>query len=121
MATEDRDRFSPLADTLAALTGGDIFWADTGKDTLDEAAHLIPLLVVMDEALPDMTGLDLARKLLTANALINTALVSRLSPEAFHEASEGLGVLVQLPPNPGKKEAEDIVSGLKQIFALPSD
>ena len=119
MATSDRDRFSLLGDVLSASADATIFWADTGKSALDEAARLSPLLVVMDEALPDMTGLDLARELLKANALINTALVSRLSPEDFHETSEGLGVLVQLPPHPGEKEAQEIISGLRSIFALP--
>jgi hypothetical protein len=66
-----------------------------------------------------MSGLDLSRMLVNANAMINTALVSRLSPEDFHETSEGLGVLLQLPEIPAEKEAENIVSSLKQIFALP--
>ena len=33
--------------------------------------------------------------------MINSAAVSSLSPEKFHEASEGLGILPQLPPRPG--------------------
>jgi hypothetical protein len=68
-----------------------------------------------------MNGLEAVRELMKTNALLNTALVSGLSPEDFHEASEGLGVLVQLPESPGEKEALEIVSGLKSIFALPSE
>ena len=33
-------------------------------------------------------------------ALINLAVVSSLSGEEFHEASEGLGILAQVPPEP---------------------
>jgi DNA-binding response OmpR family regulator len=120
-ATEDRDRFSPLARALENRLDADIHWAASGKDALTEAGRLSPLLVVMDEVFSDMTGLDLAREMPKANALINIALVSRLSPEDFHEASEGLGILVQLPESPAEKEAENIVSSLKGIFALPPD
>ncbi len=119
IATQDRDRFSSLAGSLEKMIGADIYWTATGQDTLAEARRLTPILVVMDEALPDMATFDLARELLKQNALINTAVATRLSEEDFHETSEGLGVLTSLPPFPGKKEAEDIVSGLKRIFALP--
>ena len=47
--------------------------------------------------------------------MINSAAVSPLSPEEFHEASEGLGVLVQLPVDPGKFEAEDLLKRLKNL------
>lgn len=120
IATRNKDRFLPLARALETLIGADIHWAASGKYALTRAESAAPLLTVIDEGLPDMSGLELSRGLLKANALINTALVSRLSPEDFHEFSEGLGILVQLPESSGEKEARDIVSGLKRIFALPS-
>ncbi len=121
IATEKQDRFSPLADGLKNQIDADIHWAESGNDALTAAKTLSPLMVIIDETLPDMSGMDFARELLKLNALINTALVSGLSPEDFHEASEGLGVLVQLPVSPGEENAEDIVSGLKSVFALPPD
>ena len=75
-------------------------------------------LVVADEGLGDMTGLELAGKILSVNPMINCASVSRLSPEEYHEASEGLGVLAQLPIKPGKKHAEELVQRLKYIKNL---
>lgn len=120
IATQHKDRLIPLAGALETLIQADIYWAATGKETIEQAASLLPVLTVVDETLPDMSGLETVRKLMTTNALLNTALVSVLSPEDFHEFSEGLGVLVQLPVSPGEKEARDIVSSLKSIFALPA-
>lgn len=119
IATGEKDRFSTLASSLKNQIRSNIHWAESGSAALTAAKNLSPLMVIIDEALPDMSGLDFARKLLKVNALIYTALVSGLSQEDFHEASEGLGVLVQLPFSPEKKNAEDIVSGLRNVFALP--
>jgi len=120
IATEERDRFFALADALKRRINPDIHWAESGSAALTAARRLAPLLAIIDEALPDMSGMDFTRELLKANALIYTALVSGLTPEDFHETAEGLGVLVQLPVSPDEKNAEDIVSGLKSVSALPS-
>ena len=47
--------------------------------------------------------------------MINCAVVSTLSSADFHEASEGLGILMQLPAEPGKKEADQLLEHLKKI------
>lgn len=75
-------------------------------------------LVVTDEFLGDMSGLAFAEKLVAVNPLINCVSVSRLSPEAFHEASEGLGLLMQLPPNPGSEDAKKMMELLKKVLNL---
>ncbi|OGP62327.1 MAG: hypothetical protein A2V65_05270 [Deltaproteobacteria bacterium RBG_13_49_15] len=41
-----------------------------------------------------------------------------LSPHDFHEASEGLGILMQLPPAPEKLDAEKLLKHLKTILIL---
>jgi CheY-like chemotaxis protein len=121
IATQHKDRFTPLADALETLFQATIHWAGTGKETIEKAGSLLPTLTVIDETLPDMDGLAAVRGLMEANALLNTALVSTLTPEDFHEFSEGLGVLLQLPQTPGEKEAREIIASLKKIFALPPD
>lgn len=121
ISTNDKARFSPLAEGLRASIQAEISWAESGKAALEQAAATPPFFMVIDESLPDMAGVELAREVLQKNALINTALVSELSPEDFHEFSEGLGVLLQLPLAPGEKEARDIVTGLRGIFALPPE
>lgn len=120
MVTGEKERFSTLAAALEKLVDADIHWADSGRDALEKAGDTTPLLAVIDEHLPDMTGLQFVKELLQKNALIYTALASTLSHDDFHEFSEGLGILVQIPNVPGEKDAEEIVSALKRVFALPS-
>jgi hypothetical protein len=78
-----------------------------------------PIGVVIDENLPDMPGLDLVRRLLRINAMINTVVVSALPPDAFHEAGEGLGIMAQLPPQPTWEDARTILDNFKRM-ALPT-
>jgi two-component SAPR family response regulator len=77
-------------------------------------------LVVADETLGDMTGLDLIKRLVAINPLINCAAVSSLSKEAYHEASEGLGILMQLPPKPAGADGQRLMAHLNQILGLSS-
>jgi hypothetical protein len=75
-------------------------------------------LVIVDEALGDMSGLGLVRRLLGVNALINTVLVSTESPEDFHEHTEGLGILMPLPENCGAVEAAGLAEALRGLGML---
>ncbi len=88
----------------------------SGSAALEKISSKPVDLVIVDENLPDMTGLEFARKLVTINPLVNCALISSLSPEDYHEASEGLGILMQLPPTPGKDEMEKLIKHLNNII-----
>jgi hypothetical protein len=69
----------------------------------------------VDETIGETSGLDWIRRLMEVNAFIHTAAVSGLSHEEFHETSEGLGIMDQLPPRPGKADAQRIVNTLRQF------
>lgn len=75
-------------------------------------------LLVVDEALDDTTGLALIRAVIERQPMLNCAAISSLSAEDFHEKSEGLGVLMQLPVNPGRKAAEQLLQHFKKIQAF---
>jgi CheY-like chemotaxis protein len=75
-------------------------------------------LVIVDEQLGDMDGIAFVKQLVKINPLIHTAIVSALTAEEFHEATEGLGVLMQLPLEPREKEAEALLAVLAKIGAL---
>jgi len=62
-----------------------------------------------------MNGLELATRLLSINPMINCAAVSTLSPDKFHEASEGMGLMAQLPSKPGGEEAERLFNRIKDL------
>jgi DNA-binding NarL/FixJ family response regulator len=73
-------------------------------------------LVVADENLGDMTGLEFIKAIVAKRPMVNCAAVSSLTPADFHEASEGLGILMQLPIRPGPEHAEKLLEQLKNIL-----
>ncbi len=119
LVSSDRNRFAAIAGALASRIDVELQAAANGDDALETVTQAPPLLAVIDEDLPDTDGLSLARRMTQANPLVNTVLVSSLSPEEFHEASEGLGVLLQLPVQPGEEDARAIVAALENIHAIP--
>ncbi|MBC8246600.1 MAG: hypothetical protein H8E81_03365 [Deltaproteobacteria bacterium] len=75
-------------------------------------------LAVADENIAGASGLEFAEKLVSVNPMINCAVVSPLSSKDFHEASEGLGVLMQLPVRPDEKQAQMLIKRLKKVLNL---
>lgn len=75
-------------------------------------------VVIVDEQLDDMSGIAFVRQLVKINPLVNTAMVGTLADHDFHEATEGLGVLMQLPADPGEKEARTLLGILEKIGVL---
>ncbi len=110
-----------LGDLAAGLSGHgevDLDYAESGQTALSLVSRTPYDLVVVDEKLPDMTGLELVEQVVRTNAMINCAAVSPLSEDDFHEASEGLGLIAQLPVEPDKADAEALVERLKAIKGL---
>lgn len=121
LVTATPGSFAPFA---AALRGeGDVITSRTatGAQALHEAAQEPPDLVVVDSNVKDMDARELVSRLIAANAMINTAVVSKLPPEQFHEHFEGLGVLGQLPPRPGWSQALKILGCLRQVKGQMAD
>ena len=117
LVTPDRSSFTDLSLAIEAR-GGFISWADGGHQALKSLSQITVDLVVADETLGDMTGLELIKRVIAVNPMVNCAAVSSLSKEAYHEASEGLGLLMQLPPNPGKAEGERLMANFKRVVQL---
>ncbi|MFO7555585.1 MAG: response regulator [Desulfobacterales bacterium] len=118
LVTTEKEPFSEFAAVLEKKDDVELFWALNGHEAL-ETISLNPIdLVIVDENIGDMTGIEFIKKLLPINPMINSAAVSPLAPEEFHEASEGLGVLVQLPIRPGHDEAQDLLNRLKKLTHL---
>lgn len=120
LVTRSHSDLERLASTLEEYKDVHVSWAASGSQALDMASEAPLDLMVTDEDLGDMTGLQLAERLLKLNPMINCAAVSPLSAEDFHHASEGLGLMAQLPPRPGNEEARDLIGRLKNIKGLES-
>ena len=120
LVSPNKNTLYNLASALAEHPDVDLSWAESGKTALEISTDSAIDLVVTDENLGDMTGLEFAGRLLSVNPMINCASVSSLSPEKFHEISEGLGIMVQLPVKPDKEDAEELLQHLKDIKNLMS-
>ncbi|CAB1055575.1 hypothetical protein D1BOALGB6SA_308 [Olavius sp. associated proteobacterium Delta 1] len=73
-------------------------------------------LVVADENLGDMTGLEFIKAIVSKKPMVNCAAISSLTSDHFHEAGEGLGILMQLPVRPDRQHAESLLGQLKSIM-----
>jgi len=118
LVNRDIDSFSALSSALSGQEDIELDVSPSGEKALAMLSSKAVDLVVADEDLGDMTALDLSSRLLKINTMINCAVVSSLPPEEFHEASEGLGIMTQLPKQPGVKDAEDLIKTLKQIKGM---
>ncbi len=117
LVTGDETHFSYMCSVFAEKEMKTVC-VHSGSEALSTAAGRGFDLIVADEHLPDMTGLELAAKTLSENPFTHFAVVSTLSDGEFHESSEGMGILMQLSPSPGKEEAEELVNHLNRVLLL---
>ena len=118
LVTPYKDPLLELASAMEKATGVELTWTDSGQKALDTLSETPVDLVVTDKELGDMTGLEFVEKLLRVNPMINSAVLSSLPSDEFHEASEGLGVFSQLPLRPTKTDAEKLLKDLKKLKDL---
>ena len=93
----------------------EVVWEISGEKALRHIAGGKTDVAVVDETLPDMTGIEWIRQAVRINPAVNAVAVSSLSAGDFHEATEGLGVLFQLPVHPDKDQAREVVNRLEKI------
>ena len=115
LVTSDKNALSALASALEKHDDAQLSWAESGSKALNMVSDTPVDLLITNEKLEDMTGLELATRLLSINPMINCAAVSTLSPDKFHEASEGMGLMAQLPSKPGGEEAERLFNRIKDL------
>ncbi len=88
----------------------------SATEALDIVRNRCPDLVVLDSALPGADSLELVRRMIVVNAMVNTAVISPLSDDDFHEKSEGLGILCRLPPAPTVDDSKILLKKLRGII-----
>jgi hypothetical protein len=117
MVTKNPESLSPLAAGLGVHPSVKLKWA-LPTDVFHLLEAVTPDLMILDQAEGDSPNFDLVRKILFKNACINMVMVSTLSPDEFHEASEGLGILTSLPSRSGSAEAESLLDLLTRMGFL---
>lgn len=111
-------RFSILVTRLRREQDVELIPVATGAAGLAQLKGKPLDLVIVDEQLDDMSGIEFVKQLVKVNPLANTAIVGSLADEAFHEVTEGLGVLMQLPAQPAEQDAEALLAVLAKISGL---
>ncbi len=92
--------------------------AELGQDALELISDRIIDLIIVDERLSDYTGLEFIEMVVKSNPMILCALISSLSAKEFHDLSEGLGILSQLPTHPTSKDINDIIQKVSNIIDM---
>jgi DNA-binding response OmpR family regulator len=87
----------------------------SGAEALGIVRTKSPHLVIVDSEVADTGSLGLVREIISANAMVNTAVVSALSDDEFHDSGEGLGILCRLPLEPGNKEGRELLQKLLAV------
>lgn len=118
LVSDTPDAFQELAAALQEEERTDLLWAHDGQTALERLAGAQPDLVVVDETVSGTGGLEWIRHIMSVNAFVQTAVVSALPSDAFHEASEGLGILMQLPPAPDRDQARRLTDTLDRLPEL---
>lgn len=74
-----------------------------------------PRLAVLDLDLDPAALRQAVIDILMVNAAVHTAAVTPLSDEEFHDAMEGLGMLMPLPPASGPGDVERLLDALDAL------
>ena len=115
LVSSDITNLSDLASALEKDKDVDVSWTKSGLEAMKNVSGSAFDLVITDETLADMTGLELAGRLLSVNPMIHCASVTTLSQKEYHAKSEGLGLMDPLPDRPGEKDAERLLQDLRRI------
>lgn len=114
-------RFAEFSEYLKNTGKFGILQATSAQEAFAVLGTKTMTAVVLDSSLADDSGLACAGQLAKRYPLVNCALVSPLPPEEFHEATEGLGLFMQLPQAVSAAEAEKMVKILQSIDLLLSE
>ena len=97
-----------------------------GDNTLQQAASLEDAAPIIRDTPPVLAILDLELEgkalrqavidIMMINASVHTAVVSDMDPDEFHEATEGLGILMPLPTFPKADDAERLLKALAGVM-----
>ncbi|MCB2182442.1 MAG: hypothetical protein KQH63_10480 [Desulfobulbaceae bacterium] len=118
MVSRDSATLENLAKRLGERTKLELIHVDSAKKALTIIEKAKVDVLVAGEELADGDPLSLVNEVTRKQPMTNCAMVSSLSPKKFHAYTEGLGVFMQLPLQPGAEEAERMLEILDSIDAL---
>lgn len=75
-------------------------------------------MLITDDTLGDMSGKDLIEKTVQQRPFMNFAVTGDMPEKQFHDAYEGLGVLMQLPCPPSSTDAKKLAERTCKISGM---
>ena len=118
LLSKEESSLKEVASVLAAQEGFEITWLASAGQAWDYMGSNKIDVAVVSEELQDCSGLLFVKNLVAADPFVNCALASPLSHDAFHEATEGYGIFMQLQVPPTVRSAHDMIEHLKKIYEL---
>ena len=115
LISKNRSRLADLEEALVTHGQHRVLCCSRPEEAYEAVATDKVDGVIVDEEVEGSTGLEFIREFTPCHPFIHCALVSSLYAAEFHEAIEGYGVFMQIPPGPGRKEAEQIGAHLAKI------
>lgn len=94
--------------------GGVLTRVSSPEEALSRLRVLPPRLVILDPE-PETDIRKTIIDILMLDANVHTAVVSAMTEDAFHEAMEGLGILMSLPSSPTAADAERLLAALARM------
>lgn len=115
-ASSKEDRFNEVKKAFSKKGVYEVLDSDSKDKTLEIVSNQFITLVVIDEALTDISGFDLCQEIIKINAMTNTTILSSLPDNQFHDTTEGLGVLMKLPLTPSMDDGVKLEKYLDKII-----
>ncbi len=75
----------------------------------------------IDAMIADEENLAMVKNMIMLFPMLNTAIISDKKHEDFHEATEGLGILMQIPKLPEKDHAMEFLKKLQHILNITGE
>ena len=115
LASRDMESLARFAAGLQQDPQTEMTWVDSAAAALDAVGRGNIDLVVFGLELVDASPVECVNQLIRRNPMINCSMVSGMEHDAFHEATEGLGILMQLPPSPSAEDARALLAKIDSI------
>ena len=109
LLTNDGNKFESLVQGLTAKADLSVDLISSVSEAQERLTRAAPDLMIVDETVDGLSNIEIARRMIMANAMVNLILVSALAAEDFHDKAEGLGILAQLPSHPDEKDASRLM------------
>ncbi len=118
LVTAREDRVQAFIEGLTREPEAQLDLTTSGSQALEMVRRACPDLVIVDSTSEKLDPLEVVRNIIGVNAMANTAVVSPLTEEEFHDKYEGLGILCRLPEEPGANEAKSMLQKLRKLMGI---